>query len=71
MKLPIDVLEKVNAFVEQLDGESHLTSRQEAIKEAARLLVLLTHDEFYGDDNLSTTDYLSISEMCANFIYSR
>lgn len=67
MKLPIDVLEKINAFVEQLDEESHLTSRQEAIRETARLLVYLTHAEFY-DDNLSV-DYFAISEMCADFIY--
>ena len=55
---------------EQLDEESHLTSRQEAIRETARLLVYLTHAEFYGDDNLCI-DYLDISAMCANFIYQR
>lgn len=71
MKLPIDVLEKVNAFVEQLDEESHLTSRQEAIRETARLLVYLTNAEFYGDDNLCTDDYLDISAMCDDFIYQR
>lgn len=68
MELPIDVLKKIDTFVGQLDEESHLTSRQEAIRETARLLVYLTHDEFYGDDNLSVSDYLDISKMCTDFM---
>ena len=69
MELPIDVLEKVNDFVGQLDEEGHLTARQEAIRETARLLILLTHDEFYGDDSLTTERYEEITEMCDNLIY--
>lgn len=69
MELPIDVLEKVNDFVGQLDEECHLTSRQHAIRETARLLVFLTHDEFYGDDCLTMKKYDEITKMCQDVIH--
>lgn len=70
MKLPINVLEQINNFVGQLDEEDHLTPRQEAIRETARLLVFLTHDEFYSDDCLSMERYEEITKMCDDVIYN-
>jgi hypothetical protein len=69
MELPIDVLEKINAFVEQLDEEKpHLTFRQQAIAEAARLLIYLTHDEYYNSTDIPSTKYLDIAEKCTDFV---
>ena len=68
MELLIDVLEKVNNFVAQLDEECHLTARQQAIREAARLLIYLTHDEFYNSNDTTSIDYLDIAEKCTAFV---
>lgn len=48
MKLPIELLKQIDDFVGELNNQPGLTAREEAIREAARLLVSLTHDEYYG-----------------------
>ena len=71
MELPIDVLEKVDEFVGKLDEESHLTFRQQAIRDVARLLVYLTHDEFYNTSDIPNLKYLELSEKCTDFILGK
>ena len=65
MELPIKLLKQVDDWGLQLDGEYHLTDRQIAIKEAIRLLVALTHEEYYQQCNPNDEYYSTVASTCA------
>lgn len=65
MKLPIELLKQVDDWGLQLDCEYSLTDRQIAIKEAIRLLVSLTHDEYYHQDDPYDEYYSTVAATCA------
>ena len=65
MKLPIELLKQVDDWGLQLDGEYHLTDRQNAIREAIRLLVSLTHEEYYRQGNPYDEYYSTVASECA------
>lgn len=67
MKLPIELLKQVDDWGLQLDNEYHLTDRQIAIKEALRLLISLTHDEYYHQDDPYDEYYSKVASTCATF----
>ena len=46
MKFPISLLRELDEFVSTLDEENCSTDRQIAIRDVARLLIYLTHDEY-------------------------
>ena len=48
MELPIDILKELDEFVGKLDESDCVIDRHVAIRETARLLISLTHDEHYG-----------------------
>lgn len=68
MKLPIELLKQIDEYVNELDNECGLTDRQVAIKEAARLLVSLTHDEHYGNTDAFDQSYSTIACACQTFV---
>ena len=68
MELPISALRELNEFVSKLDEEDRLTDRQIAIRETARLLISLTHDEHYGTIDASDKKYNAIAWACQTFI---
>lgn len=68
MELPIKSLLELDEFVSKLDKESCATDRQIAIREAARLLVYLTNDEYYGSTDAFDQNYCSIASTCRAFV---
>lgn len=68
MKLPIEFLKQIDKYVNELDNEFSLTNRQIAIKEAARLLAYLTHDEHYAQTNAFDQSYADIADACRAFV---
>lgn len=68
MELPISALHELNEFVSKLDEADCLTDRQIAIRETARLLINLTHDEHYGNTDASDKKYHAIAWACQNFL---
>lgn len=68
MELPISVLRELDEFVSKLDEGDCLTNRQIAIRETARLLISLTHDEHYGTINASDKKYNAIAWACQTFV---
>ena len=69
MELPIKLLLKLDEFVSKLDKEGCITDRQIAIREAARLLVYITNDEYYGSTDAFDQNYCSIADACRTFVY--
>lgn len=67
MKLPIELLTQIDEYVSELDNEYSLTDRQVAIREAARLLVYLTHDEYYAQTDAFDQRYSVIACACETF----
>ena len=68
MKLPIELLKQIDKYVNELDNEFSLTDRQVAIREAARLLVYLTHDEHYAQTDAFDQSYADIADACRAFV---
>lgn len=68
MELPIKSLLELDEFVSKLDKEGCVTDRQAAIREAARLLVYLTNDEYYGSVDAFDQNYCSIANACRAFV---
>ena len=68
MELPIKTLRELDEYVGKLDNELGLTDRQIAIREAARLLVYLTHDEHYAQTDAFDQSYCVIADACRAFI---
>lgn len=68
MELPIKTLNELDEYVGKLDNEFGLTDRQIAIREAARLLVYLTHDEHYAQTNAFDQSYCAIAGACRAFV---
>lgn len=67
MELPISTLRELDEFVSKLDEELGLTDRQTAIREAARLLISLTHDEHYDNTDAFDERYGIIATACRTF----
>ena len=67
MKLPVKLLTQIDEYVNELDNEYSLTDRQIAIREAARLLICLTHDEHYAQIDAFDQKYSSIACVCETF----
>lgn len=67
MNLPIDALKQIDDFVQKCNEQSYLTPRQRAIRETAKLLVFLTHDE-----HLNNTDtpckYTDVEEQVSKLL---
>lgn len=68
MELPIDLLTKLDEFVNKLDENDCVLDRHIAIRETARLLISLTHDEHYGVIDPFDKKYRDISEACQSFV---
>ena len=68
MELPIKSLLELNEFVSKLDKGGCVTNRQIAIREAARLLVYLTNDEYSGSADAFDQNYCSIAGTCRAFV---
>lgn len=67
MELPINVLRELDAFVNKLDETDCILDRHIAIREAARLLICLTHDEHYNDTDAFDEKYSIIATACRTF----
>lgn len=67
MKFPISLLRELDEFVSTLDEENCSTDRQIAIREAARLLICLTHDEHYAQIDAFDQKYSIIACACETF----
>ena len=68
MKLPIELLKQIDDYINELDNEIGLTYRQVAIREAARLLVCLAHDEHYAQTDAFDQSYDNIADACRTFV---
>ena len=68
MKFPISLLRKLDEFVGTLDEEDCYSDRHIAIREAARLLIYLTHDEYYDVVNTFDIKYNDIADVCRKFV---
>lgn len=67
MELPIDLLNELDKFVCILDETDCSLDRHIAIREAARLLISVTHDEYYNVANPFDKKYSDIAEACQHF----
>lgn len=67
MELPIDLLKDLDVFVGKLDEDDCYTDRQVAIRETARLLISLTHDEYYDVNYPFGKKYRNITDACQHF----
>ena len=70
MKLPIELLKQIDEYVRELDNDGCFTDRQVAIREAARLLIYLTHDEHYAQIDAFDQKYSVIACACETFVNS-
>ena len=68
MNLPIYLLKDLDVFVGKLDEDDCYTDRQVAIRETARLLISLTHDEHYDVIDASSKKYRDITDACQHFM---
>ena len=68
MELPMDLLNELDKFVCVLDETDCSLDRHIAIREAARLLISLTHDEYYNVTDPFDKKYRDISDACQTFI---
>ena len=68
MELPINTIRELNEFVSKLDESDCILSRHIAIREAARLLICLTHDEQYNVVNPFDKKYDIIANACQTFV---
>lgn len=68
MELPINALRELNEFVSKLDELDCVLSRHIAIREVARLLICLTHDEHYNVVDPFDKKYNIIANACQTFV---
>lgn len=68
MELPINALREFNEFVSKLDELDCVLSRHIAIREVARLLICLTHDEHYNVVDPFDKKYDIIANACQTFV---
>lgn len=68
MKFPISLLRELDEFVGTLDEEGCYSNRHIAIKDAARLLIYLAHDEYYDIVNAFDKKYDDIANACRKFV---
>ena len=68
MELPIDILKELDAFVGKLDEDDCFSDRHVAIRETARLLISLTHEEHYDINDAFDKKYRDIADACQHFI---
>ena len=68
MKFPISLFRELDEFVSTLDEEGCYSGRHLAIRETARLLISLTHDEHYGINDGFDKRYRDIADACQHFI---
>ena len=69
MKLPINTLRDLDAFVGKLDETDCHTDREVAIREVARLLIYITHDEYYSIIDPFDESYSTIATACLAFTH--
>ena len=67
MELPISLLKELDEFVGKLDESDCVIDRHIAIRETARLLISLTHDEHYGIEDAFDKKYRDITDACQHF----
>lgn len=67
MELPMALLDELDKFVCILDETDCSLDRHIAIRETARLLVSLTHDEYYNVTDPFDEKYNNIAEACQHF----
>ena len=68
MELPIKTLHELDEFVSKLDESNCVLSRHIAIREVARLLICLTHDEHYNVVDPFDKKYDIIANACQTFV---
>lgn len=68
MKFPISLFRELDEFVGTLDEEDCYSNRHIAIREAARLLISLAHDEYYDVVNAFDKKYDDIIDACHEFV---
>ena len=68
MELPIKTLRELDEFVSKLDELDCILSRHIAIREVARLLICLTHDEHYNVVDPFDKKYNVIANACQTFL---
>ena len=68
MELPIDLLKDLDVFVGKLDEDDCFSDRHVAIRETARLLISLTHDEHYDVIDAYVEKYRDIADACQHFM---
>lgn len=68
MNLPINTLKELDSFVQELDKEYNLTERETAIREIARALISVTHDEYYDNTDSDDKSYCVIADACRSFV---
>lgn len=67
MELPMDLLNELDKFVCVLDETDCSLDRHIAIRETARLLMSLTHDEYYNVTDPFDKKYSDIADVCQHF----
>ena len=70
MELPIELLRELDEFVGRLDEMDCVLDRHVAIREAARLLIHLTHDEYYSIVDPFDESYSVIASACLAFTHN-
>ena len=68
MNLPINLLKELDEFVGKLDESDCVIDRHIAIRETARLLISLTHDEHYSINDSFDKKYRDITNACQHFM---
>ena len=68
MELPIDLLKDLDEFVGKLDEDDCFSDRHVAIRETARLLISLTHEEHYSINDAFDKRYRDIADACQHFM---
>ena len=68
MELPMDLLNELDKFVCVLDETDCSLDRHIAIRETARLLISLTHDEYYNVTDPFDKKYTDIANVCQSFV---
>ena len=68
MELPINLLKDLDVFVGKLDEDDCFSDRHVAIRETARLLISLTHEEHYSINDAFDKRYRDIADACQHFM---
>ena len=69
MELPINTLRELDEFIGRLDEMDCVLDRHVAIREAARLLIHLTHNEYYNIIDPFDKRYRDIATACLAFTH--